>query len=195
VQALAMAAEGRRAEAVTFLKQELQQWHKTSIRARIQKNLHLLSLTGTAPPPLLWTDHLGPNPPTAASLKGKAVILFFWAHWCPDCKQQGPILAQLRDRYARKGLVIIGPTQFYGYVARGEDATPAQEKPYIDAVRREYYSGLSDMPVPLNNENFSNYGASTSPTIVLLDRNGIVRLYHPGRMSYEELANELDKVF
>jgi hypothetical protein len=43
------------------------------------------------------------------------------------------------------------------------------------------------MTVPVNEETFKNYGASTSPTLVLIDRAGIVRLYHPGRMTYEEL--------
>ena len=39
----------------------------------------------------------------------------------------------------------------------------------------------------MSEENFRRYGASTTPTLVLVDRAGIVRLYHPGAMSYEEL--------
>ncbi|MCC6368521.1 MAG: TlpA family protein disulfide reductase [Bryobacterales bacterium] len=195
VQANILAGRGQRSEGVSFLKKELARWHDTSIRARIQKNINLLSLTGTAPPPLERNDWLGKQrPPALSELKGKVVLLFFWAHWCPDCKYQSPILAQLRDKYESKGLVIYGPTRYYGYAAKGEDATPEAEKRYIDKIRREQYSGLFDMPVPVSEENFKTYGASTTPTLVLLDRKGMVRMYHPGKMTYEELANELDKV-
>ncbi len=90
--------------------------------------------------------------------------------------------------------MVIAPTQYYGYVAGGEDAPPAKEKPYIDQVRRQHYAGLADVPAPLSQENFRIYGASTTPTLVMLDRNGLVAMYHPGRMTYEELANEIDRV-
>ncbi len=65
--------------------------------------------------------------------------------------------------------MVIGPTQFYGYAAQGVDATPAQEQSYIEAVRERYYSSLLDMPVPLSKQNFDAYGASTTPTLVLVD--------------------------
>jgi thioredoxin-related protein len=48
--------------------------------------------------------------------------------------------------------------------------------------------------VPLSEENFKAWGASTTPTLVLIDRTGVVRLYHPGRISYEELAPRVHQV-
>lgn len=194
VQGQVMGARGDRSMAVGFLKRELGQWYKTSIRTRIQKNIHLLSLEGSTPPPLELKDGLGPKAPLLAALKGKPVLLFFWAHWCGDCKYQGPVLAQIRDKYAPKGLILLAPTQYYGYTARGEDATPDKEKPYIESVRKQHYAGLIDVPAPLSQENFRIYGASTTPTLVLLDKAGMVRMYHPGKMTYEELANEIDKL-
>lgn len=194
VHAQSLAGRGERSEGVSYLRSELKRWYDSSIRTRIQKNIHLLSLVGTKPPALETKEYFGPRPPTFQQLKGKAVLLFFWAHWCPDCKYQGPILAQLRDKYASKGLVLIAPTQYYGYVGGGEDAAPTKERPYIDEVRRQHYEGLLDVPAPLSQENFRIYGASSTPTLVLLDRSGSVAMYHPGRMTYEELANEIDRV-
>ena len=95
------------------------------------------------------------------------------------------MLARLAQEFGPKGLVILSPTQRYGYAARGQEVTPQEELTYIDRVRQQYYS---DMAVPVSEENFKNYGSSTTPTLVLIDRQGIVRLYRPGRMSYEELA-------
>lgn len=188
VQAQAMAARGERSAALAFLQTELKTWHGTSIRARIQKNVHLLSLEGKPAPAIDVSRHLGPAPPPLEKLKGKPVLMFFWAHWCPDCKLEAPVLARLQSEFGGKGLEILGPTQRYGYVAGGIEAPPEQELRYIDQVRREQYSGVPSMPVIVSEETFKEYGASTTPTIVLIDRSGIVRLYHPGRMTYDELA-------
>ncbi len=43
------------------------------------------------------------------------------------------------------------------------------------------------MPKPLSTANFINFGVSTTPTLVIVDREGIVKLYHPGQMSDQEL--------
>ncbi len=187
VQAHAMAARNARSEAVLFLQQELKTWRGTSMRARIQKNLHLLSLTGQPAPALDVSEYLGAKPAPLAQLKGRPVILFFWAHWCGECKRQAPVLAQLQQEFGARGLVIVGPTRRYGYVAGGVDAPPAQELRYIEEVRKNFYGAL-DMTVPVSEENFDAWGCSTTPTVVVLDRAGRVKLYNPGMLSYEKLA-------
>lgn len=186
VQAQVLGATGRRSEAVSFLRDELKSWHATSIRTRIQKNLHLLSLEGQQAPPLEIDQWLGAKPVPLAALKGKPVVLFFWAHWCADCKSQGPVLARLRKE--NPGLAVVMPTQRYGYGMGGADLSPAEEVKYIDQVRKHFYADLSDLPAPLSEENFKSWGSSTTPTVVVIDKSGKVRLYHPGKMSYEELA-------
>lgn len=191
VHAQAMAARGNRSEAVAFLKDEIKTYRGTSIRARLQKNLNLLTLEGRPAPAIATKDWLNVQPKALEAYRGKPVILFFWAHWCGDCKQQAPILAKLRNDFAASGLTIIAPTRYYGYAARGEDATPDVERKHTEKVLKEYYSMLPATPVTLDNETFFNYGASTTPTLVLVDPKGIVRLYHPGTMSYEELAAKI----
>jgi thiol-disulfide isomerase/thioredoxin len=194
VEAQVLSARGERSAAVTYLRSELAKYQATSIRTRIQKNINLLSLEGKAAPPLDEHEFLGGKPAPLTALKGKPVVLFFWAHWCGDCKQEAPILAAIEKEYAAKGLVVVAPTQRYGYVARGEEAGPNDETKYIDEVRHKFYSDLLNVPAPISEENFKNYGASTTPTVVLIDRQGIVRLYHPGTMSLEELRAALNRL-
>ena len=194
VESQAMAAKGQRTQAVALLQAALAKYANTSIQARLRKNLNLLSLQGKAAPALKAEQSLGAALPAAASLKGEPVLLFFWAHWCGDCKAEAPIITQLRSEYGGKGLQVIGPTRLYGYTAQIEHASPSDEMRYIDAVRHRFYSGLLDMPVPVSTYNFDTYGASTTPTLVLLDRAGKVAWYHPGAVPYGELRGEIEKV-
>lgn len=194
VEAQVLAARGRRGEAIAFLTQEQATYRNTSILTRIRKNIHLLSLEGRPAPPLEIAHWLGSKPEPIDRLKGHPLLLFFWAHWCEDCKSEAPDLVRLLAEYRSKGLMLVGPSQHYGYAARGEDATRDDETRYIDEVRKQYYSALTNMSVPLSEENFKNYGASTTPTLVLVDRQGIVRLYHPGAMPYAQLAAQVAKV-
>jgi thiol-disulfide isomerase/thioredoxin len=194
VLAQALAARGERSEALALLRKDLLAYGRTSILARIQKNINLLTLEGKPAPPLDKREYLGGKPVALAALQGKPVLLFFWAHWCSDCKAEAPLLAQLRREYGGRGLTVIAPTQRYGYVAGGQDATPQQELQYIDAVRQRFYADLLDVPAPISEENFKLYGASTTPTLILIDRRGIVRLYHPGAMRMDELRAALNSV-
>jgi len=155
---------------------------------RVRKNENLLSLEGKPAPPLDEHESLGPQPRTLAELRGHPVLLFFWAHWCGDCKHDSPMLAALIKQYEAKGLVAIAPTKLYGYVAGGVDAPPAQEKTYIEETWKKYYPGWSGVSAPISATNFQTYGASTTPTIVLIDGSGIVRYYHPGSATEAELA-------
>ena len=181
-------AQGDRARAVTFLSAARQQFAGTSIETRIQKNFLLLSLEGK-PFPALEIDHyLGLPPPSPDDLRAKVVLFFFWAHWCPDCKRQEPVLRELYEEYHDRGLVIVGPTQLYGYISRGQNATPEEELAYLNGDYAAQFPIPSWMGVPISTNNFLNFGLSTTPTLVLVDRDGIVQRYNPGDLSHEELV-------
>jgi thiol-disulfide isomerase/thioredoxin len=194
VQAQVLAARGETAQAVALLRRSVVTYRNTSIRVRLQKNLNVLGLAGQLAPPLKIASYLGPKPVALSQLNGSPVLLFFWAHWCGDCKAEGPVIAQLSSEFGSRGLMLLAPTQLYGYAAQGEDAQPKDELPYIERVWQHFYLGLKGVPVPVSTANFNLYGASTTPTLVLLDRAGRVALYHPGVMPYEELRAAIEKV-
>jgi thiol-disulfide isomerase/thioredoxin len=187
VQGQVRAAQGRRSDAVYFLRRELDTYRNTPLHMRIQKNINLLSLEGQPAPALQPGEELGSPTPAFDKLRGKVVVLFFWAHWCGECKKQAPILAKLLDEHRAAGLMVVAPTQRYGYAVKRAPATPDAELAHIRQVRDEFYPFLRAEAVPVSEENHKRYGVSTTPTMVVLDRKGIVRVYHPGMMTAAEL--------
>jgi thiol-disulfide isomerase/thioredoxin len=184
IESNVLAAQGRRSEAVAYLREQARTFASTPVLMRIRKNLLMLTLDGQ-PAPALAGVTLPANRP---------VLLFFWAHWCADCKAEIPILRRIRSEYAARGLAFLPLTQKYGYAGGGVDAAPAVESTYIEQVRRTFYGGLIESPAVINEANFTRYGASTTPTLVLIDRGGLVRMYHPGTMPYAELRAAVEGV-
>jgi thiol-disulfide isomerase/thioredoxin len=192
--ALVRAARGDRSSAVYFLEREIEKFRGSPIHKRLQKNLNLLSLEGQPAPSLEASEHLGPAPASLSDLKGQVVLLFFWAHWCPDCKKQAPVVDAVLQKYRAQGLRIVAPTMRFGYIVRGTDADPDAELEHIVEVRDEYYGFLRDELVPVGEKTHLQYGVSTTPTLALVDRQGIVRLYRPGQMTEAELDAAVRKL-
>ena len=187
-------AKGDRGQAIAFLRDQGKRFAGTSVETRLNKNLLLLDLAGKPMPKLDAGQPLGSVGLDSAELRDKVALFFFWAHWCSDCREQKPILVKLQRQYASRGLVIVAPTRLYGYVRDGRDAGPAEEQAYIVADHVREHPLLSAVPVPLSGKNFVDFGVSTTPTFVLVDRKGTVRLYHPGSVSEEELAKRIEEL-
>ncbi|MGA8028687.1 MAG: TlpA disulfide reductase family protein [Bryobacteraceae bacterium] len=180
VEARLLASQGKTDEAVVLLQSELPHWKLWAIQARVRKNLNLLTLEGKPAPAL---------PPGGT---GHTVLLFLWGHWCSDCTAQGPVIARIKQRYESRGLRVFAPTRRIGSVNDNDHATPEQEDAEIELVWRRSYAGLADVPHGVDYETMLAYGVSSTPTLVLIDRTGIVRMYSPFRMSETALASRLD---
>ena len=193
-RASVMVEQGARSEAVTFLRGELASYRNTPIQELIRADIDRISLEGRPAPRLETRLRVGPRVPSVDEMNGRVVLLFFWAHWCPECKAESPTIGKLRDKYRSRNLSIVAPTQRYGYVEAGRPAAPDKELRYIIQVRDAHYAFLRDEPVPISEGNFKEYGVTTIPMHVLLDRQGVVRLYSPGRMTEEELDAAIRKL-
>jgi thiol-disulfide isomerase/thioredoxin len=126
-----------------------------------------------APPELTVAELIGRGPVKLAELRGKVVLLDFWATWCTFCVRTMPRLNALHERYKDRGLVIIGLNEFEGNI-KGEPATRAQELEYFRQFKRRLNVSY-DFAVAADARNDGPYGVAGLPTAVLVDRRGRVR--------------------
>lgn len=185
--------EGRKA-ALQFLETEFARAKDIGLRARIRKNINVLALEKQPALELSAPLYAGAEPPTLAALKGKAVLLFLWAHWCGDCRAQAAALGRVWKKYQARGLVLVAPTRLYGTGAGGNKVAPAEEKAHIEKIWAEGYADLAGISIPIDTDVMVRYGVSATPTFVLIDRKGLVRLYSPTRLSEAEMSRRIEEV-
>jgi thiol-disulfide isomerase/thioredoxin len=194
VEAKLRAASDGRGAALRFLEGELARARAVSLRSRIRKNMNRLSLEGERAPAVGSTLAVGPASPPLETLRGRPVLLYLWARGCGDCRAQAGALGRIVERYAPRGLKVLAPTRLYGTGADGKTAGPAEEREAIAAEWATFPAALASVPVPIDEETMVRYGASATPTFVLVDRSGVVRLYTPTRLSEAELSRRIEEL-
>ena len=193
VESKLIAARDGRGAAIRFLDGELANAKATSLRSRISKNIDLLSLEGRPALLIDMTDYVGAVPQSLDSLRGKPVLLYFWAWYCGDCKAQSAPVTRVWQKYKSKGLAMITATRLYGSV-EDKPATPEVEKVEVEKVWKELYGGLDGVSGLISTETMVRWGVSATPTFALIDRKGRVRLYTPTRLSEAELSRRIDEL-
>jgi thiol-disulfide isomerase/thioredoxin len=181
---LRLAAEGRGA-ALQYWEAELTRARDPSLRSRIRKNMNLIGLEGERAP------EIGGKGPRLSSFAGRPVLLFFWAAACGDCKAESAKLARLAEKFRGKA-AFLAPTRLYGSGPHEKSVTPEEEAAQIEKFWGEFYPGLSEVPRPIDTDTMVRYGVSATPTWVLVDPKGIVRLYAPTRLSEVELSRRIE---
>ncbi len=191
---------------------------RTSILVKLASLTILLALAGTAPaqkddphaaligkaaPDFKADFALNGKVQNLADLKGKVVLLDFWAVWCGPCVATFPHLRDWTSNYKDKGLVIVGVTGYYerfgfdkekGKLTKAADKlTKEQEQDMLKDFAAHHK--LGHLLLSLGNEEkkklYEDYKVTGIPTAVVIDKKGVVRLVKVG--SGEENAKAIEE--
>jgi cytochrome c biogenesis protein CcmG/thiol:disulfide interchange protein DsbE len=113
-----------------------------------------------------------------AKLKGKIVVVNFWATWCPPCRAEIPDFIKIQEQYKNKGLMIVG-------ISLDQKGWPAV-KPFAEKTKFNY-------PIVLGNEDVVKAygGIEAIPTSFFIDKKGFIVDKQVGMLSKEDFAQKL----
>lgn len=170
-----------------------------SLERTIAAGLKHAELIGTDMPVIEAQAWVNGEPMKPEDFKGKVVLLDFWAVWCGPCIATFPHLREWQEKFERKGLVIVGVTNYYTY---GWDETTKRPKK-VDGLSPEAerdamqkfaeHHGLKHRFAVMDNRDLSlAFGVTGIPQAVVIDQAGKVRLIKVG--SGEPNAIEIEKL-
>ena len=106
-----------------------------------------------------------------SSLRGKVVLINFWATWCTACQAEMPAIEQVWDRYRGRGLEVIA-VDF-------REGNKAAMQRFLSQVGVKFTAALDP-----DGKIADAYGVTLGlPTSVFVDRDGTVRVIHLGQMA------------
>ncbi len=157
--------------------------------------------------PLHIDDWVNGAPLTDADLKGKVVLLDFFAVWCGPCIKTFPHLRELHEKYSSRGLIIVGVTKYYHHVW-DDDAkrTRAAKDPKSVTFDNEqatltkfarHHQLKYRIGIVRSGDLHDAYNVTGIPQVVLMDRAGTVRLISvgSGAKQTQDLDAKLAEVF
>jgi thiol-disulfide isomerase/thioredoxin len=124
-----------------------------------------------------------------ASLKGKVVLVNFWATWCEPCREEIPWLIEFQDKYANQGFTILGVAMDTEGKSVVDPFVHKTEFP-IDGGKQETMS----YPIMIGNEDLAEKfgGLIGLPTSVLISRDGKVVKRYIGEVEKNELQSDIE---
>jgi thiol-disulfide isomerase/thioredoxin len=120
---------------------------------------------------------LGGAPFRLSALKGRPVIMTFWGTWCPPCREEFPVLAQLYRKHHGEGLEVVGVNQ------RDQELRTTDVQHFVDELSIPF-----TVVIDPRGRSRRSYRLIGLPTTVFVDTGGVIRRVISGPLGREQLG-------
>jgi thiol-disulfide isomerase/thioredoxin len=143
------------------------------------KQLELIGKKAVEPDVKYWLGKAIP----LKTLRGKVVMLDFWAPWCGPCREAFPGLKKLYEQFHHRGFEIISLTNYYPFYRDDREVVKEASAEVYDKKLKEFIKRFAlpwSILMAENNSNREKYSVSFIPTFFLIDKSGIIRYAQVG---------------
>ena len=189
--------KGNTDQAKSIINEGISVLNESGHTKSLESTLKLINMIGMKAPEIFAETWLNSNPLKLKKLRGKVVVIDFWATWCSPCRAVIPSLVETYEKYKNDGLVVLGYTRLYGsYRDDIQRLGPVEPKDEI-RLNGEFLKRFNmTYPVAIahDKKGFEDYSIRGIPTLIFIDKKGKIADFKIGSGNEQYVLDRIQQL-